>query len=149
MAYQQIPAPSGPRRTTRTILIVVAVVLVLCCLGGSIGGFWLYRTVNDAVAPVSDSATTYLDAVQRGDHSTAYRQLCAPTRNRISEDEFTRMQAAQPRLRNYEITFVNVASTNGRTQGSATVRLIQENGTETTQIFQLVKEDGAWRVCQQ
>ncbi|MEU4566675.1 hypothetical protein [Micromonospora sp. NPDC023956] len=70
-------------------------------------------------------------------------------RNRISEDAFTRMQAAQPRLRDYEITGVHVASTNGRTEGSATVRLTQENGTETTQLLRLVKEDGAWRVCQQ
>ncbi|OZV82220.1 hypothetical protein CA850_07895 [Micromonospora echinospora] len=148
MAYQPVPAPSAPRRTTRTILIVVGVVLVLCCLGGSIGGFWLYRTVKDAVGPASDSATTYLDAMRRGDHSAAYGQLCAPTRSRISEADFTRMQAAQPRLREYEITGVNVTSTNGRTEGSATVRLTQENGTETTQLFRLVKEDGTWRVCQ-
>ncbi|GLY23388.1 DUF4878 domain-containing protein [Micromonospora sp. NBRC 101691] len=149
MTYQPIPAPSAPRRTTRNVLIAVGVVLVLCCLGGSISGFWIYRSVSDAVAPVSDSTTTYLDAVRRGDHSTAYGQLCAPMRNRVSEADFTRMQAAQPRLSDYDITGVHVANTNGRTEGTATVRLTQENGTETTQIFRLVKEDGAWRVCQQ
>lgn len=148
MTYQPMPPPPAPRRTGRIVLTVVAVVLVLCCLGGSIGGFFLYRTVKDAVAPVSDSATSYLDAVRRGDHSAAYEQLCTTAKNRISESDFARQQSLLPRLTDYDITGVNVANNNGDTRGTVTARLTREGAEPVTQVFTLVKEDGTWRVCE-
>lgn len=149
MAYQPFPAPPArPRRTARTIIIVVVVVLLLCCVGGSVGGFWLYRTVSGAVAPVSDATSTYLDAVRRGDNETAYAQLCSSMRNRMTEQDFTRLAATQPKLADYDINGVAVNTTNGRTTGTTTVRLSYADGTKRTQVYTLVKEDGVFRVCE-
>ncbi|MFB9543613.1 Rv0361 family membrane protein [Micromonospora sagamiensis] len=149
MDYQLYAAPPArPRRTGRTIAIIVAVVFLLCCVGGSVGGFLLYRTVSDAVAPVQDTTRTYLDAVRRGDNQTAYAQLCSSTRGRMSEQEFTQLAATQPKLVNYDIDGVVVNNVNGRTTGTATVRLSYDGGIQRTQVFTLVKEDGAFRVCE-
>lgn len=149
MAYQPYPAPPvPPRRTARTIIIVVVAVLLVCCVGESVGGFFLYRTVSDAVAPVLDTTRTYLGAVRQGDHSTAYAQLCSTMRNRLSEQEFAQLAATQPKLVGYDIDGVAVNNVNGRTTGTATVRLSYADGTRRTQIYTLVKENGEYRVCE-
>lgn len=150
MTYQPTPPPppsSGSRRTTRTVLIVVAVVLALCCAGGSIGGFFLYRTVKGALEPVSDSATNYLEAVQRGDHAAAYEQLCSTVKSRVSESDFAQQQSTLPPLTDFKVTGVNVSSNNGDTRGTVTVRLTREGESTVTHVFDMVKEDDTWRVC--
>ncbi|MGC5021675.1 DUF4878 domain-containing protein [Micromonospora sp. DT47] len=148
MTYQPIPVP--PRnnsRTLRTVLIVVGAVLAVCCVGGVVGGFFLYSTVKEAVGPARDATTSYLDAVRAGDHQRAYDLLCRQNREETSLADFARRQETQPRLADYEIGGLNVTNTNGRTRGTATVRMTTETGAETTQVFTLVKEDGAWRIC--
>ncbi|SCG52449.1 Rv0361 family membrane protein [Micromonospora coxensis] len=147
MTYEPATAPRSNRRTLRIVLVVVGVVLALCCVGGAVGGYLVYGAVKEAVGPVSDATTSYLDAVRAGDHQRAYGLLCRERRERTPLAEFTRQQEAQPRLVGYEVGGVNVTTTNGRVRGSATVRLTTETGSASTQVFTLVKEDGAWRVC--
>ncbi|SCG33756.1 DUF4878 domain-containing protein [Micromonospora halophytica] len=147
MTYEPTTAPKSNRRTLRIVLIVVGIVLALCCVGGAVGGFFVYGAVKETVGPVSEATTTYLDAVRTGNHQQAYDQLCRQRREQTSLAEFTRQQEAQPRVIGYEVGGVNVNNTNGRVRGSATVRLTTESGSTSTQVFTLVKEDGAWRVC--
>ncbi|MGB2569844.1 hypothetical protein ACPFP2_15520 [Micromonospora citrea] len=147
MTYEPIMAPKSSRRPLRIVLVVVGVVLALCCVGGAVGGFFVYGAVKETVGPVSEATTTYLDAVRSGDHQRAYDQLCRQRREQTSLAEFTRQQEAQPQVVGYRVGGVNVTNTNGRVRGSATVRLTTETGSTSTQVFTLVKEDGAWRVC--
>lgn len=84
----------------------------------------------------------------RARYPAAYGQLCEQVRDRMTQEEFARTQASQPKLLGYEIIGVNVTSVNGHVGGSTTVRLAQENGAEIIQIFPMVKEGGDWRVCQ-
>ncbi|MGW0434948.1 Rv0361 family membrane protein [Micromonospora sp. NPDC003197] len=151
MAYQQPPPPppaSKSGNTTRIVLIVVAVVLVLCCLGAGLFGYVFYRTVQDATGPARDATTGYLDDLRERDYPGAYGRLCTQVRADMTAEEFARRQSAQPTITSYKIVGLNVTNNNGRVTGTTTVRLTQEPGATSTQVFPLVKEDGQWRICQ-
>ena len=148
MTYPPAPVPPpNNRRTLRIVLIVVGVVLALCCAGAAIGGWFIYDTVRDGVAPARNATVSYLDAVRDGDHQRAYDQLCEERREQLTLAEFSQQRESQPKLVAYEITGLHVSNNNGRVGGTATVRLETEIGADTTQIISLVRENGDWRVC--
>ncbi|SCE83907.1 hypothetical protein GA0074695_1513 [Micromonospora viridifaciens] len=149
MTYQPAMLPP-PRKsnTARTVLIVVGAVLALCCVGGTIAGFFLYNAVKEATGPARSTVDTFAGALVARDYPTAYGQLCGPVRNRVSQDDFVRQQSAQPALTGYEIVGLNVMNNNGRVRGSASVRFTPQSGTTVTQAYTLVKEDGDWRICE-
>ncbi|WP_346538496.1 hypothetical protein [Micromonospora sp. DPT] len=148
MTYQPIPVPPRDnRRTLRIVLIVVGAVLAVCCLGGVVGGFFVYGAAKEAVGPVREATTSYLDALRSGDHQRAYDLLCRAERERTSLAEFRRRWEAEPRLVDYDVAGLTVNNTNGRVRGTATVRLTTATGGTSTQVLTLVKEDGAWRLC--
>jgi hypothetical protein len=138
-----------PRNNVRTILIVVAVVLVLCCGGAVVGGIFLFRTIADATGPAQQAAKEYVDEVIAGDYSTAYASLCSKLRAKVSETEYTRVQAAQLKVSSYRVVGTKVTTRNTTLTATVTMRMIQaETGAEFTQGFPLLKEDGQWRVCE-
>ncbi|MFJ6198571.1 hypothetical protein [Micromonospora sp. NPDC092111] len=147
MTYQPIPAAPRGNRTLRTVLVVVGIVLAVCCVGGAVGGWFIYGAAKDTLTPVREATTTYLDAVRAGDHQRAYDQLCARERERTTAAEFAQRQTTQPRLVGYDVDGVHVNNTNGLVRGTVTVRLTTDGGGTRTQVFTLLKEDGAWRVC--
>ncbi|MEV4758684.1 hypothetical protein AB0J86_26770 [Micromonospora sp. NPDC049559] len=148
MSYEPITVPPsrGPNRGFRTVLIVVAIVLVLCCGGGTVAGFVLFRTGAE-LGPARETTVGYLDALRAGNYPGAYARLCARARERTSQDEFTRVQSAQPRISDYEIVGLNLSRTNRGVGGTASVRLTRQGGGELTQMISLVKEGDHWRVC--
>jgi len=149
MAYEPIMVPPPKRRSTlRVVLIVVAAVLSVCCLGGVIGGVYLYRTYQDSAGPAREETTAYIDEVLAGNYEAAYGRLCAKVRDVTSQADFARVQAAQPKMTSYEISTVAVSNFNGRVTATVTVQMTQETGAPYVHILPLVKEDGQWRVCQ-
>jgi hypothetical protein len=149
MTYEPAFAPAPkPRRTVRTVLIVVGAVLGVCCLGGIAGGYAIFRSVSNAVAPAREAATSYVDDVRAGNYQSAYGRLCQDVRNATTLEEFTSAQSAAPRIQSYKINGVNVSNYNGRSTGTVTAQITQETGAVLTQVFPLVKEEGEWRVCQ-
>ncbi|SCL69670.1 hypothetical protein [Micromonospora chersina] len=147
MTYQPAMVPPRKSNTTRVVLTVVGVVLALCCVGGVVGGFAIYHTAKEATGPAHATVDRFAGALVARDYPTAYGQLCARVRARVSQEDFVRQQSAQP-LTEYRIVGVNVTNTNGRVSGSAQVRFTPQSGTTVTQAFVLVKEDGGWRVCE-
>jgi hypothetical protein len=75
----------------------------------------------------------YVDEVMAGDYEAAYGRLCAKVRGTTTLADFTRIQAAH---------------FNGRVTATVTAQMTQETGATFVQSFPLVKEDGAWRICQ-
>ncbi|MET8838427.1 hypothetical protein ABZV78_31625 [Micromonospora sp. NPDC004540] len=148
MTYQPAMVPPRKSNTTRIVLTVVGVVLALCCVGGVVGGFALYHAVREATGPARTTVDTFAGALVARDYPTAYGRLCGRVRDRVSEEDFARQQAAQPALTGYRIVGLNVTNSNGRVRGSAEVRFTPQSGTTVTQVFVLVKEDGGWRVCE-
>jgi hypothetical protein len=90
----------------------------------------------------------YVDEVMAGDYEAAYGRLCAKVRGTTTLADFTRIQAAQLKVTGYEISGVSVANFNGRVTATVTAQMTQETGATFVQSFPLVKEDGAWRICQ-
>jgi len=124
--------------------ILAAVVAGLCCIGGVIGGVRLLGAARSAVGDARAAADAYLRDVQSGDVNGAYDRLCASTRSHMSRDAFV---AATRPLRSYEITAVHVTEANGRTSAMVSTHLTLTDGTVTNQILPLIKEGGAWRIC--
>jgi hypothetical protein len=141
--------PPQPRKshTLRTVLIVVGSVLALCCVGAVVGGYFLFRGVQEAVGPVRDSTDRFLRALEAGDTTTAYSMLCADTRQSLTTDAFTQGVNGQPKVRAHEVTGVNISNFNGRVSGTVRARLTLDNGFEDQHEFRLVKEGGQWKVC--
>ena len=77
------------RRTTRPLLIIIAAVLAVCCLGGLGGGFWLYRTFQDAAGPARSATAAYIDDVRAGNYQSAYGRLCKQARDSTSQEEYS------------------------------------------------------------
>ncbi|MEU8262365.1 hypothetical protein AB0C02_17260 [Micromonospora sp. NPDC048999] len=147
MTYE--PAMVPPKKnTTRTVLIVVGIVLAICCMGGAIGGFFIYRAVEEATGPAKTTVDTFAGALVSHDYPTAYGQLCGGLRDRFSQDDFARQQSNGPLVDGYEIVGLNVQNNNGRVFGSASVRYTVRQGMPTTQTYALTKENGTWRICQ-
>ncbi|PGH42411.1 hypothetical protein GA0070622_1770 [Micromonospora sediminicola] len=145
MAYE--PAMVPPKKSRRTLFIVLGVVLALCCSGGVVGGFVLYRVAQDATGPARATVDTFAGAIVARDYPAAYRLFCADVRDRLGEADFARQQSAQPELTGYEIVGLNVTNNNGRVRGSANVRFTPRDGVAVNQVLPLVKEDGDWRIC--
>ncbi|MFI9528213.1 Rv0361 family membrane protein [Micromonospora rosaria] len=135
------PKPRGLTRTTRTLIIVAAVVTLLCCGGVAGGGFWIFRTVQTSTAPARDVVSGYLEDTRSGDYPAAYERLCERLRGEMTEEQFTRQWSAEP-LGEYRITNTSVRTVNGTSTGEVTVSTGGDN-----RIFQVVKENGTWKVC--
>ncbi|MGW3856896.1 Rv0361 family membrane protein [Micromonospora arida] len=150
MTYEPMMVPDPrPNRTLRAVLIVVGALLALCCVIGTCGGLWLYRSIKNSIEPAGAAATAFVDDVQAGNYPGAYGRLCDRVRDGMTQEEFARVQAAQLKISSYEITNVNVNNFNGRLTATATVEAVQEaTGARLTQGLALVKEDDEWRVCQ-
>ncbi|MFC0507816.1 hypothetical protein [Micromonospora costi] len=147
MAYEPVMVPPKNTGTRRTVLIVVGVVLSLCCLGGIVGGFLLWDLAQEARGPARESVDTFAGAMVERDFATAYGQVCGQLRDRQSQADFVRQQSELFTATDYEIVGVNVVNRNGQVRGEANVRWVLSNGSSGTQVLNLVKEDGDWRIC--
>lgn len=134
----------NPNRMRRRILIALGVIAVVCCLGGAVGGLLVLNNSRSELPQVRATVVNYLNLVEEGNLADAYAQLCANVRSHISPESFA---AATHPLRSYEITGVSVNNTNGQLRGLVSTRLLLADGTTSVQSFPLIKEAGAWRIC--
>jgi hypothetical protein len=147
--YQPVPAaPPAKRNNVKIILIVVAAIVALCCIGAAIGGFFIFRGVNDALAPPRDAAAGYAQDIKDSDYAGAYDRLCDNVKSQLTEGEFARAIADEFPIDDFEVTGTNVETVNGVSNATVTMRITPPSGEEFTHTFPLVKEDGDWRICQ-
>ncbi|MBB5868650.1 hypothetical protein F4553_002029 [Allocatelliglobosispora scoriae] len=137
-----------PKRTLRTVLIIVGIVLVLCCGGLGIGGYLLYRGIDEATGPANDATDAFIDDIEAGAYPQAYARYCDQVQRRISEETFVRTQSARPKITGHEITGTSVSNINGRVSARVTVKATQADGTIFTQTFVLVRPDETWQICE-
>jgi hypothetical protein len=148
MTITPAPGPTSPKRGRgRTVLIVVAVVAVVCC-GGSVAAGWaLYKGVGAATGPPHDAGDKFLSDLESGNTSGAYGLLCESERGHLSQDSFTSLIAAQPRLRSHKIVSTSVRSVNGNAGALVVADLHRDSGSVDRHSIQLFREGGAWHVC--
>jgi hypothetical protein len=145
------PAARAAQATAhvRTVLIVVGVVLVLCCGGAVVGGFFLFRTVQEATGPAREATDAFITDLESGDRAAAYDLLCASTQRQFTRDAFAQGLDQQPKVRSHKIDWVNVSNFNGRVSATVTTQLTLDTGFVDQHNFALVKENGQWKVCGQ
>lgn len=136
-------APVPPVQATppkrRRIWPWLAIPLVFALL---IGGCSLALFL--AVRPPADATNDYVALLDEGDYGAAYDSLCTAVRQTIDRDTFI---AQGPERVGGDITdyrFSNVNRTNGVADVSGTVSI---DGVSRSVTYELVQEDGEWRVC--
>jgi hypothetical protein len=123
------------------LFIYIGVLVVIFCGGGAVLVGPSLFDVNDAQA----AASRYLTAAQNGDFNSQYAQLCKQVRQKITPATFER----QPRLNSYEITAASARIGFGHASKATVVaRLHLTGGVTIAQGFNLIREDGEWRVCE-
>ena len=148
MTYTAPGPPPRRSRTTRTVLIIVAVLAVLCC-GGVVAATVAFRSIQQSTGPARDTVDGFLGHLSADQTAAAYASLCASTRQRYSEADFTATVHNRPKLSGYSIVSTNVSTVNGHVSGAVTAQLRYADGSSEPHEFPLVKEGDAWRICGQ
>lgn len=146
--WQPMPPPPPPKsKTLRTVLIVVGSILVLCCIGGVVGGVFLFKSVKTAVGPVQDVADEFVTDLEQGDTTAAYALLCQDTRGVFPPTTFAEGVSSQPKISSHKIDGTMIRNVNGSTSATVTAALTLSTGFVDRHTFTLVKENGGWKVC--
>jgi hypothetical protein len=140
-------APPPKKSNLKTVLIIVGVVLGLCCVGGGVGGYFIYRQAAQLTQAERDAVHTFLRHLEAGANDSAYQDLCDSTRGNFDLQRFTDYVNARPRLSGHSITGFNVNSNNGEITGTVTATLNYVDGTSNAHTFDLIKDSGGWHVC--
>jgi hypothetical protein len=128
------------------LLNVLVTLLALGCLVGAAGGFWVFRSFQEAADPVRRAAQRYASHLRAGDWAGAYQQTCAATRRAMTEQEFVAAQEAEPKASDYEVVETNRGDHSGRRVATLTLRITYPDGEVRTRELPLVDE-GVWRPC--
>src|SRR6266496_2314036 len=114
--------------------------LLVLALGALLGG-WAYYTTKGA----AEAAHTHVRQVKSGELDKAYEGLAQTYRAQMSLQEFERLIAAHPGLKdNLDATFMRRSVTNDTATISGV--LVSSSGPPEPVTFTLVKEGGAWKV---
>jgi hypothetical protein len=138
-------AGSAPPRKGRGPFFWIATgccgcLLLVLALGGLLGGWAYYATKGAA-----EAAHTHVRQVKSGELDKAYEGLAQSYRAQMSLQEFERLIAAHPGLKdNLDATFMKRSVTNDIATISGV--LVSSSGPPEPVTFTLVKEDGAWKV---
>lgn len=131
------------------MLIVVGSVLVLCCLGGGIGGYFIYQAVKNTTNAATDATRAFIGDLESGDATNAYNHLCSSTKVSFPQAVFASIVRSEPQITGYKITDRSVHSTNGQQTASITADLMRASGAVDRHTFPLKRESGKWLVCGQ
>lgn len=126
---------------------LLGVVVFLCAVGAAGLGLWSYQSVRGAAGPARVAAERFLDRLVAGDTVGAYGELCADTRRRWPQSEFTARVHTPPRLVRYAVRDVAVSTHAGQLRASVSTRLTHESGPPQVREVPVVRDGRAWRVC--
>lgn len=143
--YAALP-PRAKNPALKIVLIVLAGLLVLCCIGGGIGGFFIYRAAKDVV-PARDATRVFIKDLQSGDSADAFNHLCASTKSAFAQPVFNSIVAAQPKIIDFKFVKSSIQRVNGQTTATVTADLNLDTGRTERHTFSLAKENGKWLVC--
>lgn len=133
--------PPGKKLHWGRLFIYIGVLLVILCGGGALLVGPSLFDIGDAQAATS----RYLTAAQNGDFASQYDQLCNSAKRKYSPAVFQ----SDARLNSYEITAASAHIGFGHASTATVVAQLHLSGGVTrAHKFDLVREDGEWRVCE-
>jgi hypothetical protein len=132
--------------TLRNLLIIAGVMIVMCCAGAIAYEVVTAKRDLSVLRPAQDTTNKFVRDLELGDYPAAYGRLCARTRDEFTLDHFDQTVRTQPHIRAHRIVDARIMNVN---LPSAIVieELTQDSGSIDTHAFIVVKEDGAWKVC--
>jgi hypothetical protein len=151
-----LPPPGAPPPAVATgkfgnpalkiVLVVLAGLLALCCVGGAVVGFFIFRAAQD-VKPARAAAVVFVRDLETGDIAGAYSRLCASTRREFPPDVFDATVSAQPKIIGYKIVDTSMSNVNGTRAAQIVMDLSLASGRVERHTFLLSRENGKWLVC--
>jgi hypothetical protein len=145
------PAPPPPaprqRRNVKRLVVVLVVMLVVCCAGTVAVGWALVNWYDRPDGPARAAAEKFLTALEKDDTAGAYRGLCTDVRDHLSQESFTNLIHAQPRLRGHKVVTTSVATVNGNPTALVTADLTREGNVRDRHTVRLTRDGSLWWVC--
>jgi hypothetical protein len=144
------------RRGPQSLMFVLLAGAVLVAAALFVGLVILGRPIADNGRPIADNgsqdeprpaAEQFLRQVEIGRLATAYASLCAPSREKISRDEFVAAVGGPSRAARHEVTKTAYLDEAG-TSAVVKVRVTdQVGGTREISLTLSLSADGGWHVC--
>lgn len=128
-------------------IIGIVIVLFLCLIAGGIaalfgfGAFSFYSSVSAPVGPIKDQ----LKAINNSDFEAAYDYCSNEFKKETSYDNLVVIIKGNPQVfKSKSSSFNEVDIKNGVATVSGTIT--GKDGTVTPMVYQLVKENGRWKI---
>ncbi len=125
------------RKKKRWPWVLGGILLVgLMLLGGCM--YFAYKSPAGA-------GTTFATHIERGDTAEAYNLLCEKSKAELDPDEFE-----ENHVPSQDVTSIELVTASVNPSGDTdvfTVRYKLADGTEEVVEYDMVKENGSWRVC--
>ncbi|MFC7548616.1 hypothetical protein [Plantactinospora sp. GCM10030261] len=136
--------PRAEHAPRRPLTWAAGLALLLVCGLLGIGGWFLFRPAQEPATAVRIATDAFVGRLIAGDYGAAYDGLCADTRERFDREEFVDSVAGRPAVRSYQIEAIEDGGAGGFT---VRLTLADPSGTTAPQVFRVVPDRGAWRVC--
>jgi hypothetical protein len=127
----------------KPLLVVAGLALLLCFCGLGVGGFFIFRPEQEPDKAARIATDAFVSRLIAGDYGGAYDQLCADTRERVVREDFVTSIGGRPAVRSYQIDKIEESPAGL----SVSVTLADPSGASVPQVFRVVEDRGAWRVC--
>lgn len=138
---RRLPSLDGELR--QSVALVAGLSGALLCAALAVGWFVGGHPRQDPATAARIAVDTFVGRLIAGNFDGAYDQLCAETRQRVERDDFVSGVGSRPAVRSYQVDRVEAVD-----QGfSVSLTLADPTGTAAPQVFRVVEDRGAWRVC--
>lgn len=138
---RRLPSVDGELR--QSVALVAGLSGALVCAALAVGGFVGGHPRQDPAAAARIATDTFVSRLIAGNFDGAYDQLCAETRKRVERDDFLSGVGSRPAVRSYQIDRVEAVEKGF----SVRLTLADPGGAAAPQVFRVVEDLGAWRVC--
>jgi hypothetical protein len=137
----RVPHVDDPLR--RPVLVVASLAMLLLFGGLSIGGFFLFRPEQEPATAARIATDAFVSRLIAGNYGGAYDQLCADTRRRVERDDFIASIGGRPAVRSYQVDKIERSGAGF----TINVTFADPSGAAAPQVFRVIEDRGAWRIC--
>lgn len=95
-----------------------------------------------SISSVSQTLSTYCDAIRRGDYQRAYNEMANSFHQHTTEADFAYEYQHKTKVTSCEVSNVSV----GSSSATGTVNVFFADGSVETDMMELILENGVWKI---